>query len=247
MQLVDWIEKRRFVGREFLLWVWFESELFEGTLQTKEHGTFGLWIEKTIVLSAGKTEATRIRGSQPASAREAKESLRRGKMPEAAGFHLVQGERESSFTLKAEQLGIAGLRLPTVLGGADDEVAEPLLTGPRRPPPRRKREDVAQQEARESDENHEAFYERMHMTRDFEALVEALYRDFLAVRLSDRWGDVVEAMRAWAAGAAVDVEAYRAARDGHENGARKARESGAPAKRAALPNARPARGASAKG
>jgi hypothetical protein len=80
----------------------------------------------------------------------------------------------------------------------------------------------------------------MQMTRDFEALVEALYRDFLAVRLSDRWGHVVEVMRAWTAGAAVDVEAYRAARDGHG-----ARERGAPAKRGALPNARPPRRASA--
>jgi len=240
MQLVDRIEKRRFVGREFLLWVWFESEVFEGTLETNEHGSFGLWIEKTIVLSAGKAEATRIRGSQPAAAREAKESLRRGKMPEAAGFHLVQEERESSFTLKAEQLGIAGLRLPTVLGGAEEEIAVPLLSGPRRPPPRRKREDVARQEARESDEEHEAFYERMQMTRDFEAVIEALYRDFLTVRLSDRWGGVVEAMRRWTAGEAVDVEEYRAARDG-----RAVRERGGPRKGGTLPNGRPPRRVSA--
>ena len=46
MQLVDRIEKRRFVGREFLLWLWFESEVLEGTLSTKEHGSFGLWIER---------------------------------------------------------------------------------------------------------------------------------------------------------------------------------------------------------
>ena len=41
MQLVDRIEKRRFVGREFVLWLWFESELFDATLSTKEHGEFG--------------------------------------------------------------------------------------------------------------------------------------------------------------------------------------------------------------
>jgi hypothetical protein len=213
MHLVDRIEKRRFVGREFLLWVWFESEIFEGTLHTKEHGSFGLWIEKTIVLSNGKTEATRIRGSQPAAAREAKESLRRGKMPEAAGFHLVQGDRESSFTLKAEQMGIAALKLPTVLGGEEDEAPNPLLEAPRRPA-KRKREDRARQEARESDEDHEAFYERMTMTRELEALVEALYRDFLVIRLGDGWSAVVDAMRAWAAGEEVDADVYRKARDG---------------------------------
>lgn len=226
MQLLDRIEKRRFVGREFLLWLWFESEVFEGTLHTTEHGSFGLWIEKSLSLSNGKTEVTRIRGSQPAAAREAKEALRRGKMPDSAGFHLVQGDRESSFTLRAEQLGVAGLTLAVVLGGAEEEAAaEPLLTGPRRPP-RRKREDVERQEARESDENHEAFYERMHLTRDFEAVVEALYRDFLAVRLGERWGDVVAALQAWAAGEEVDAEAYRSARDGSTASKRKGKAKG---------------------
>jgi hypothetical protein len=219
MDLVDRIEKRRFVGREFLLWVWFESEVFEGTLSTKEHGSFGLWIEKSIVLSMGK-EATRIKGAQPAASREAKESLRLGKLPEAAGFHLVQGDQESSFTLKAEQLGIAGLKLPTVLGGEEEAVHEEILAGPRRPP-RRKRESKDAQDVRESDEAHEAFYERMNMTRDFEALVEALYRDFLALRLSERWEHVVSAMRAWAAGDEVDADAYRAGRDGAPSGKRR--------------------------
>jgi hypothetical protein len=211
MHLADRIEKRRFVGRELLLWLWFESELFEGTLSTTEHGEFGFWIEKNIALSAGK-EATRIKGSQPASGREAKEALRRGKLPESASFHLVQGERESSFTLKAEQLGIASLRLPTVLGAEEDAAPAPVLAEKRRPPKRRK-ETLAQAREMESDEEHEAFYERMHLTREFEQLLEALYRDFLALRLGPGWGEVTRAMRAWAAGEEVDAERYRAARD----------------------------------
>ena len=36
MQLVDRVEKRRFVGREFLLWLWFESEIFETNLGTSK-------------------------------------------------------------------------------------------------------------------------------------------------------------------------------------------------------------------
>ena len=224
MHLADRIEKRRFVGRELLLWLWFESEMFEGTLSTAEHGSFGLWIEKTIALSAGK-EATRIKGSQPASGREAKESLRRGKLPEAASFHLVQGDRESSFTIKAEQLGVVSLKLPTVLGG-EEEAAAPALDVPRRMP-KRKKETRAQEERRVSDEEHEAFYERMHLTREFEGLLEALYKDFLALRLGPGWADVTRAMRAWAAGEEVDAEAYRAQRDaaiaGESRGGRRSR------------------------
>ena len=52
MQLVDRIEKRRFVGREFLLFLWFESEIFEATLQTRKHGSFGLWLERSLVIRA---------------------------------------------------------------------------------------------------------------------------------------------------------------------------------------------------
>jgi hypothetical protein len=219
MQLADRIEKRRFVGREFLLWLWFESEIFEGNLTTAEHGSFGFWIERQIVLTAGK-EGTRIKGSTPANGREAKESLRRGKLPESAGFHVVAGSEESSFTLKAEQLGISGLKLPSVLGKAEDAPPQ-LLDGPPKLV-KRKREDRGRQEARESDEAHEAFYERMSLTRDVEARLEALYRDFLALRLGDDWERVVATMRAWAAGEPVDAEAYLAERQGKRPAKRRA-------------------------
>ena len=207
MQLVDRIETRRFVGREFLLWLWFESELFEGTLTTREHGSFGFFIEKQIVLSFAK-EATRIKGEQPAAGREAKESVRRGKLPESASFRMILHDRETSFTLKAEQLAVAGLKLATVLGGAEEEQPEQLVKGPR-PPPRRARESRADEARRESDEEHEAFYERMQMTREFEGVLEALYGDFLSLRLGRGWAVVLEAMTAWAAGEEVDAERYR--------------------------------------
>lgn len=211
MQLVDRIEKRRFVGREFLLWLWFESEVFEGTLATAKHGSFGLWIERQLVLSAGK-ESTRIKGALPGAAREAKESVLRGKLPESAGVHLSRGAEERTFVLKAEQMAIGGLALQTVLGGPASE--ENALAPARRPQPKKRRRDAAAEAERESDEAHEAFYERMRMTRDLEALVEALYRDFLALRLGDAWSDaVVPAMRAWALGEEVDADSYRAARD----------------------------------
>ena len=54
----------------------------------------------------------------------------------------------------------------------------------------------------------------MHFARDVEALTTALYRDFLAVRLSPVWDShVMPALEAWVAGEDVDVDRYRAARD----------------------------------
>ena len=164
MQLLDRIEKRRFVGREFLMWLWFESEVFSATLSTATHGEFGLWVESALVLSAGR-EATRIRGSQPASAREAKESVLRGKLPESAGMHLSWGDREISFTLKAETLAVGRL------SGCADRA-------------------------------------------EFEGLLEALYSDFLQLRLGEAWAEtVLPAINAWIVGGNVDADGYSIARE----------------------------------
>lgn len=76
--LLDRIELRRFVGRELLLWLWFESEVLEATLATKEHGSFGLWLGGRLVLTDGR-ESTAIKGVSPGLHREAKEALLRGR------------------------------------------------------------------------------------------------------------------------------------------------------------------------
>jgi hypothetical protein len=207
MQLTDRIEKRRFVGREFLLWLWVESELFDATLSTEQTGPFGLWVEKRLVLSAGK-ESTRVVAPLPGRGREAKEALLSGQLPESAGIRIALNEEETSFALRAEQLGVSGLKLPGAVLGKEEEPSALLdeLRGKSRAPKRKEKRD---------DEAYEAFYERMRLTQAFEALLEALYRDFLTLRLSPRWKEAfVPAARAWARGKEVDADRYRAERDG---------------------------------
>ncbi len=130
MELTDKIELRRFVGRELLLWLWFESEVFEATLATKAHGSFGLWLEGRLVLDAGR-ESTVIRGSSPGRHREAKEALLRGKLPSRAGLHLSYGDHEVTVTLRGEELAFSGLVLPRDMPAAE----EPSAAVPP-PPPR---------------------------------------------------------------------------------------------------------------
>jgi hypothetical protein len=205
MQLVDRIEKRRFVGREFLLWLWFESELLDATVDTRAHGSFGLWLEKRMLLSAGK-QSTRITAPSPGLGREAKEALLAGQLPESAGIRIAREDDETGFQFNAERFAIAGLKLNTVLDQAPepeqaDLVAELKNQG-------RGRRKTKQ---RDDDLDYEKFYERMRLTQQIEALVEALYQDFLALRLSDAWArDVVPRLQAWAQGEEVDAEAYLA-------------------------------------
>ena len=201
--LADRIELRRFVGRELLLWLWLEIELFEATLSTKEHGEFGMWLEGRLILDEGK-ESTMIKGTAPGLHREAKESLLRGKMPERAGLHLSFGDHDCTLTLRGETLGFAGLVPPK------KEKEEPVDTGTAPPPRKRK----AASAVMPAEIEHEAFFDRMHFARDVESLIGALYADFLALRLSPTWDTtVVPALEAWVAGKDVDADRYRAARD----------------------------------
>jgi hypothetical protein len=219
MELFERIELRRFVGRELLLWLWFESEVFEATLETKAHGSFGLWLEGRLVLSAGQ-EATTIKGTQPGNHREAKEALLRGKLPDLASLHLAWSDHDATFTLKAETLGLAGLKLPKKGGDAtpgDAPGAAASLTrvdGPaKRSRPKKRGNTAADVAAFAADEAHEDFYERMQLTREIEGILEALYRDFLALRLGPAWDAVVvPALEAWVAGEEVDADAYGKAR-----------------------------------
>ncbi len=204
MDTFERIELRRFVGRELLLWLWFESEIFEATLTTKMHGSFGFWLEGRLVLSAGQ-ERTTIRGTTPGQHREAKESLLRGKMPDLAGLHVSWADHEATFTLKAESLAIGSLRLPKK--EASESTPIDLSAPPRRP---RKKGTAASFAA---DEVHEDFYERMRATREIEGIVEALYGDFLKLRLGPAWSEVVfPALDAWSTGEDVDADDYGRAR-----------------------------------
>jgi len=208
MQLVDRIEKRRFVGREFLLWLWFESEVFDATLSTHAHGSFGLWLEKRLVLSSGK-ESTRIVSVAPGVTRQAKAALQAGQLPETACLRIAWRDDETGFVFKAERLAVGGLKLRSPAAEEESEASALAEMAPKRAP---KKSGKGKRDY--DDEAHEAFYERMQLTEEFEGLLEALYADFKRLRLSDAWAEqVVPLLRAWAHGEDVDIDAYAALRD----------------------------------
>ena len=68
MDLVDLIETRRFLGSEFLMWLWFKSECFDNLFDTQNHGTVELWIDDKLTLEASlaETERNDFKGGAPA-------------------------------------------------------------------------------------------------------------------------------------------------------------------------------------
>lgn len=123
MDLVDLIETRRFLGAEFLMWLWFKSECFENLLPTAEHGTLEVWIDDALTLEANLTETERndFKGGAPAHSPEAKTALRQGKRVAKAKLGLIKEGREWSFTLKTPSLDISGAKIPALLSREEEE------------------------------------------------------------------------------------------------------------------------------
>ncbi|MFO0550301.1 MAG: hypothetical protein U0271_18045 [Polyangiaceae bacterium] len=190
------VEMNRFVGREFLLWLWFESELYETNLKPTQGDACALWLENHITL-ANEAEEARIKSSTPGTAPEAKQALRQGKLPRDTRLKMVLNELEFGWTMKADDLAIAALKVPSELK-ADDNAA----AGGQKP-----------SAALRAANNDEALYERMRLVEILEKQLEALFTDFLSVRLHEVWeGTVVPEMRRWARGKSVDEKAYASAK-----------------------------------
>lgn len=123
MDLVDLIETRRFLGSEFLLWLWFKSECYDNMYTLKEHGGIEVWIDDKLTLEASlaETERNDFKGGAPAHSPEAKTALRQGKRPAKAKLGIIKEGREWELSLKAESLDVSGAKLPALLAREEDE------------------------------------------------------------------------------------------------------------------------------
>ena len=123
--LVERIEQNRFAGREFLLWLWFESIVFETNLSPTGEGSCALWLETRLSLVFEKDE-TRVSTAVPGVAPEAREALRQGKLPREARLRLTRGEHEYAWLFKTDTLSISTLAIPAELDAKKDDVHEVL-------------------------------------------------------------------------------------------------------------------------
>ena len=123
MDMIDLIETRRFLGAEFLMWLWFKSECFDNILDVQDHDAIELWFDDKLTLDAylAETERNDFQGGSPAYSPEAKTALRHGKRVSRAKLGLIKEGREWSFTLKAESLDLGGIKIPAVLSKEEEE------------------------------------------------------------------------------------------------------------------------------
>lgn len=169
--LGELIETRRFLGREFLAWLWFESETFEERFSIEKFAECELHLEKSITLETGpdfdqsqQKEKSTLSGFAPSGTPEAKEALRQGKLPTKAKIVVRREEQEFAFVLDADALALSAVKIPALIKG----------------------------------EGEDPFYERIQLIEEIEGAVEALFGSFLRLRLDEPWeSEVVPAMREW--------------------------------------------------
>lgn len=124
MDLLDLIESRRFLGSEFLMWLWFKSECFDGLLELGgNEGRLEVIFDDALVLEAylAETERNTFTGGAPAHSPEAKTALRQGKRASRAKIRVIRDGREWVFTIKAETLDLASIKIPAVLSREEDD------------------------------------------------------------------------------------------------------------------------------
>jgi hypothetical protein len=109
----EMLERGRFLGEEFLLWVWWRG-LADGGASGEAGDASACFVDDSVQLvnERGEVKELSLRKGNPAESREAFEALSRGMRPARAKLRLLAGDLEWTLTLHAESLLAASLKLP---------------------------------------------------------------------------------------------------------------------------------------
>lgn len=169
---VAWVldeSSRDFLGNEFLLWLWYHTDVESDTLTLPDdsEGTVMIARGLTLECSRGMTGRDTFKHEGPTRLPEARRAIQSGKLPRKSGLTVVRHDRQYEFALQAETLGVGACKLP--------------------PPP----EDVTDARAK--------LEARVDTLREFVATLDAMYGAFLARRLGREWADDLSNMQRWLA------------------------------------------------
>jgi recombination associated protein RdgC len=176
IDLVDLMIEKRFLGQEFLTWLWWKSEERGGSVALPSDGDITIAFEKHMLLESGEGESSEklVCTGLQTELQEARTGLQMGKKLEQARIVLGIGSYEYSFTLAGALMEYRNVRLPKT------EASE-----------------------KDGDENSEAvegmILERIFLFEELMRIVNTLFGLFLKVRLEVGWRDELQKIRAWVA------------------------------------------------
>jgi recombination associated protein RdgC len=159
--LVELLYAYRFLGREFLAWLWFKSEAeADGLIKVRDQEPVMVAVGDKMVLETGDGEyrETLVLQGSHSEHREARLGLQQGKLPEEMHLRLSRGQDEWQLNPKAATREIKGLKSKNAAGPQED------------------------------DEDQEAFFfDQMYQVEAVSMIIDGLFREFLQVRLSPAW------------------------------------------------------------
>jgi len=123
MDIITAINSTRFLGREFLTWLWYRSSNQDGVFQTSTGEAIELWFDATLTLEAqGEVkEQNVIKAEHPTETPEAHAAILTGKVVAAARLRVVSGQKQWTFGIKGETLALSSIKIPALLSREDDD------------------------------------------------------------------------------------------------------------------------------
>ncbi len=163
------MEEGRFLGHEFLTWLWFLIEKGEERIQVADHLFMEAHLGERLVMTLpGANREKVVCTTQANSLHEARTALQQGKLVEEIQVLFRIADNEYLLTLDSALWAVKGLRTPKQLPDYDKED----LDG--------------------------RFLERMYFLEEVLGALGVLYGRFLEQRLSPGWeSDVLPRMREW--------------------------------------------------
>ena len=128
--LLERVESTRFLGSEFLLWLWLRAEIVDKPITLPELGEFQVWLDNQITLQSDidPNERVTVRGAAPSGSSEAREAVRAQKFPVRARIAIRNEERDFACVLVAHRFALASGKIPAVLTKDTDDAFQERMT-----------------------------------------------------------------------------------------------------------------------
>lgn len=175
MDFVDILREKAFLGREFLTWLWFKSDQTGGRIDLSDGRTVEcVFLDKmTLDLSDAESPQAVILKGEHSELREGLAALKEGKKIEEARLSIKTGYNEFTMVIKGTWFSFGSFKPPAAL---------------------------PQSEAGEDEGPEGAFLEKVALIEEGMEAIDAIFEQFLRLRVSDRWEAAeLPAIRKWIA------------------------------------------------
>ena len=169
MEVMEKVEKKDFLGKDFLVWLWFKSEVNHGVIEIEDKGHAEVRFAGKITLESEddeKSESITCSGIN-SRLKEARYALTENKKITQASIKLILEDDEYSFSMDSLWMNYRSFKTPKVF--QDDK-----------------------------DDPEGLFYEKVGLMEKAVSTMDSLFLSFIKIRLSPEWEEKeLPAITAW--------------------------------------------------